>query len=220
MNNRNNRATRAIVASGSLVAIIIIGIPWVDEYLRLGRDAAELTELEAQLAENQTYHSNLVRVKSKLNAELDALSARSIDPTRTEQIRESLLQIIRQAGGQPRRIEIDAPSVRPWAVRQDDARRDTPPLYGEESNFVLYKHVVQLQADGSLETVRQIINDVYQQGWLMTTKGLTANPTGVPETPVTLEIQLLLYGLGPNDNASKEEFEDDFANLHMNRTIR
>ena len=67
---------------------------------------------------------------------------------------------------------------------------------------------------------RSIINDVFSQGWLMTTKGLTASPTGVRETPVTLEIQLILYGLGPNDKNSEEEFEDDFANLHESRTIR
>ena len=68
MNNRNNRATRAIVASGSLLAIIFIAIPWVDEYLRLRRDVAELNELELRFVATQRQNSQLHRIEDKLKA--------------------------------------------------------------------------------------------------------------------------------------------------------
>ena len=48
MNNMNSRATRAIVASLSLIAIIAIGIPWVDEYFTLRSEARELSALDGQ----------------------------------------------------------------------------------------------------------------------------------------------------------------------------
>ncbi len=220
MNNRNNRTTRAIVASGSLLAIIVIGIPWVDEYLRLRRDAAEFVDLESSLVENQSRDLQLSRIESKLSEELESLSVRSIDPTNKNVIRESLMRIVRSAGGRLRRLDIADTETRPWAIEEDDPRHDTMPFYGEESNFVLYTHAVELQADGSLETVRQIVADIGNQGWLMTTKGLTASPTGVRESPVTLAIQLELYGLGPSEKDAEEEFEEEeFASLPGTRRI-
>ncbi len=214
MNNRNNRATRAIVASGSLLAIILIGIPWVDEYLRLRREANEFVELEARLVANQTRDLQLTRIDSKLGSELESLSHRSTNPTEKNDIRERLVRIVRDAGGRLRRLEIGDVETRPWAIEGDDPRHDTMPFYGEESNFVLHTHTVEMQADGSLETVRQVIAEIEGQGWLMTLSGLTASPTGVVESPVTLEIQLVLYGLGEREaRPEDEEFEEDFARV-------
>ncbi len=210
MNNRNNRATRAIVASGSLLAIIFIAIPWVDEYLRLRRDAAEFTELETKFVETQQRRKLLGRVEDKLSGELEALLARSTDPTTRESVRETLIDIVRQAGGRIRRLEISEGQTRRWAIENDDPRNETMPLYEEESRFVLHTHLVELQADGSLESVRQILSDVANQGWLMTTKGLTTLPTSTQESPVNLELRLVLYGLSRSEN----EPEDDFAKLN------
>ena len=216
MNNRNNRATRAIVASGSLLSIIFIAIPWVDEYLRLRCDAAELIELETRLAETEQRKKQLDRIEVKLTGELESLLARSLNPTNTESVRERLITFVRQAGGRIRSLDIAEGETRIWAMDDDDPRLDTMPLYGEESRFVLHTHLVQLQADGSLESVRQILSNVANQGWLMTTKGLTMVPTGVRESPVNLELRMVLYGLGPNER----EPEEDFASTPTRTLIR
>ncbi len=92
MNNRNNRATRAIVASLSLLAIIVFAVPWVDEYLRLRGDAAELTELEGKFAELRERNEQLNRIDAKLTDKLKDLDARSIDPSKTEMVREMIVQ--------------------------------------------------------------------------------------------------------------------------------
>ena len=49
----------------------------------------------------------------------------------------------------------------------------------------------------------------------MTTKGMTIVPTGVRESPVNLELRLLLYGLGPNERNPEEDIEA-FAGLRSN----
>ncbi len=216
MNNRNKRATRAIVASGSLLAIIFIAIPWVDEYLRLRHDAAELIELEFKFAKTVQRKKQLDRIEDKLAGELESLLARSLDPSNTESVREKLITFVRQAGGRIRRLEIAEGETRVWGAVNDDPRMDTMPVYGEESKFILHTHLVELQADGSLESVRQILSDVANQGWLMTTKGLTMVPTGVRESPVNLELRMVLYGLGPGGR----EPEEDFATIRTNEPIR
>ena len=102
MNNPNNRATRAIVASGSLLAIIFMGVPWVDEYLELRRGAAELGELEIKLVEAQQRREQeearlkeleqraAQRLKDE-QARLDAEYARNAEElARIQQIKEEL----------------------------------------------------------------------------------------------------------------------------------
>ena len=210
MNNRNNRATRAIVASGSLLAIIFIAIPWVDEYLRLRRDVAELAELETRLVVTQQRKRQLDRIEGRLTDELTTMSTRSIDISKRESVRETLIEIVRQSGGRLRRLEISDGETRAWAIENDDPRNDSMPPYGEESRFALHTQLVDLQADGALDSVRQILRSVADQGWLMTTRGLTVAPTSIRESPVNLELHLVLYGLSPN----KREPEEDFAQLN------
>jgi hypothetical protein len=217
MNNPNNRATRAIVASLSLLAIIVFAVPWVDEYLRLRSDAAKLTELEDRFAELRKRNKQLDRIDAKLTSNLEDLSARSIDPTKTEMVREKIVEIVRRAGGRIRRLEIQAGEKRIWAVDGDVAQNSTMPIYGEESKFELHTHTVELQADGSLQSITTILRDVTDQGWLTTTKGLSLTPTTVRESPVRLELQSVLYGLAPRE---QEQQEEEFAYRPMWKPIR
>ena len=221
MNNRNNRATRVIVASGSLLAIIFIAAPWVDEYLRLRRDAAELVELQMKFAETEQRMQRLDRIETKLSDELQSLLARSVNPANTESVRETLIDFVRQAGGRIRRLEIAEGETRVWAIEGDDPRSDTMPLYGEESRYVLHTHLVELQVDGSLESVRKVLGSVTNHGWLMTTKGLAMVPTGVRESPVNLEFRMVLYGLGANEREPEEDFEEyeDPAKRNVSESI-
>jgi hypothetical protein len=219
MNNRNNRTTRAIVASGSLIAILVIGIPLADDYYGLRRDAAEFADLQSRLGQNRSRDLRFSQIQAKLTEELSALADRSIDPTKMHWVRETLVNIVRNAGGRIRRLETPDGDARPWASRQDDPRRETVPLFGEESNFVLHTHRVELQADGSLETIRKIVRDVRNQGWLMSTKMLTARPTGVQESPVTIELRFVLYGLVPSEQES-DDFEDDQDLASLSRRRR
>lgn len=206
MNNRNNRVTGAIMVTLSLIAIVVFAVPWVDEYLRLCDDAAELTELENKVAQLQARNEQLDRIDARLTDKLQNLSSRSIDPSKVEAVRETIVEIVRQAGGRIRRLDIPTGERRSWALDGDMVQNGTMPIYGEESNFELHTHTVELQADGSLESIQAILRDVIAQGWLMTTKGLSMTPTSVRESPVNLELQLALYGLTPRKKEEHEEF--------------
>ena len=216
MNNQNNRATkptrltRAIVASGSLLAIIVVGLPSVDEYFRLRRNAVELSELESKYSQIQTQAVRLQRVEESLTKQLQEMVVRSVDPSKTEFIRESLIESVRQAGGRIRRLEIAAGENRAWAIENDNPHNGTLPIYGEESRFTLHTHTVDLQADGSLESIRQVLSSVHNQGWLMTIKNLTMSPTSIRQSPVSLELRLVMYGL----SVSETEPEEDYAKLN------
>ncbi len=215
MNNRTNRATGAIVASLSLLTIIVLAVPWVDEYLRLRSDAAELNELEHKFVELRARNEQLDRIDAKLTNNLSNLRARSIDPTKTESVRERIVEIVRRAGGRIRRLEIANGERRIWATEADAIQNNSMPVYAEESNFELHTQTVELQADGSLQSIQTILRDVIDQGWLMTTKGLSITPTAVRESPVNLELHLVLYGLAPREQQPTDEFAHRPANTKM-----
>lgn len=206
MNNRNNRATGAIVASVSLLVIIIFAVPWADEYLRLRSDAAELSELEGRFTELKVRNAQLDRIESKLTSKLEELKARSIDPPKTEMVRETIVEIVRKAGGRIRRLEISNGERRVWAVEGDNARDTAMPIYAEESSFDIHTHIVELQVDGSLKSIQTILEEVTNQGWLMTTKELNITPKAVLESKVSLELQLVLCGLAPRQQEQKDDF--------------
>jgi hypothetical protein len=206
MNNRNNRATGAILASISLLVIILFAVPWVDEYLRLRGDAAKLTELENRSAELRERNEQLDRIDKRLTSSLEELSSRSIDPTKTEHVREEIVEIVRKAGGRIRRLEIPNGERRNWAIDGDQVKNGTMPIYAEESEFDLHTHTVELQVDGSLQSIQTILREITNQGWLMTTKELSMAPTSVRESPLSLELRLVLYGLAPRQQEQYEEF--------------
>lgn len=165
-----------------------------------------MSDLEIQFSEIQQKREKLDRIEDKLNATLVDLSNRSVVPTKTESVRETIIEIVRKSGGRLRRLEIGEAEARPWAIENDSPLNHTIPTYGEESQFTLYSHVVELQADGSLESVRQILGQATSQGWLMATKSLTMTPTALKESPMSLELRLVLFGLGPKEREVEEEF--------------
>ncbi len=211
--NNRNRATGAIVASVSLLAIVFLAVPWVDEYFDLQRDAVEMNGLEIKLNEARSRQIMLDRVEQKLDSQLEEFVKINTVPDRVELIRETLIEIVRKSGTRLRRLEISMNDKRPWAVENDDARNDTIPLYGVESPFVLHSLVVELQADGSLAGIRTILRNVGNQGWLMTTKNATLTPASTRESPMNLELRLVLFGLAPADPLDQEGDEADPANI-------
>ena len=203
---RRMRTIGAIMASGSLIAIIAIGLPWADEYQRLRREAAEFDGLQVQLIEAQHRQKQLDQIEKKISEQLDAAINGSTTPQNTQAVREQLIDFVRESGGRLRRLEIGIGRTRRWAANGDDPRADSPPLDQQESRFLLHKHKVELQAEGSLMAVRRVLERIASQGWLMTTENLKVMPTGIPETPVKLEIQIFLYGIGPGERTPSEEF--------------
>ena len=132
MNNQNDRTIRAIVATGSLVVILAIGMPWVDEYFQLGRDASELSELRVELVNAQERNQQLDQLQEKLDRQLVALSSRSVDATKSTEVRDALIGIVRDSGARVRNLDVGKDEVRSWAIEGDDPRAATMPQFADE----------------------------------------------------------------------------------------
>jgi hypothetical protein len=202
------RTSRAIIASASLLAIALVGGKWIDEYLTLSRDAAQMHLLQAEFDEAHQRRERLLSIEKRLGQQLEQIQKRSVGPEDIERIRQRLIGIVRDAGTSLRRLEIGENEVRPWSTEHDDPRKDTAPLYGESSAFVLHKHAVQVQADGKIESIAKVLQQINNCGWLMSTKSLLISPTGAQNSLNSIEVTLILYGLEPAPESSVEENEE------------
>ncbi|MDA8743043.1 hypothetical protein N9N28_00290 [Rubripirellula amarantea] len=203
-----DRTTRAIIASVSLLAIILFGVRWVDEYFELHRDVSEMDTLRVQFEQASMRKERLEKVATQISAQLELAVEQSIEPDDIEGVREQLVGIVRKAGAALRRLEIGEDESRAWAFENDSPINSATPLYSEPSGFLLHDHTVLLQADGSMEAIGKIIDLIDEKGWLMITKGMQISPTTVRETPVALECSLTLFGL---TTAPVEDLDDEFA---------
>ena len=207
MSLANNRATRAIVASISLTAILAIGMPWVDEYRSLRAEADELIRLDNQAEQVDQRDKRLRRIETKIVSNLIDSQQRSITPENAEDVRNQLIAIIRGSGGRLRSLDIDEGRQRPWALENDNPHADSIPRFAEESNYVLHKHEVEMRVDGSVHTLEKVLDGIANQNWFMSTSSLLMNPTDGKSSTITLELRLLVYGL----TARPEEPEEEFA---------
>ena len=206
MSLSNNRATRAIVASLSLTAILAIGIPWVDEYRSLCEEADDLIRLGGQANEVRERDQQLRRIETKIVARLSDDQRRSVTAENTEEVRNQLIAIIRESGGRLRNLDIDEGRQRPWAIENDDPHADTIPRFAEESDYILHKHEIEMRVDGSIETLKKVLDGIAKQKWFMRTSNLLMNPTDGKSSTIALELRLLVYGLTPRPEEPDEEF--------------
>lgn len=217
-----NRTTGVIVSAVSLIAIFAIAVPWVDEYFDLKRDTAEINDLEDEIAQVRQRQVALQRIESKLDSELTPFLEHNITADRIESVREALIETVRSSKALLRQLEIVPAEPRVW-MAEDDARNNTAPLYGLDSRFVLHTHSVELQADGTLDAIKKIIDSIHRQSWLAMTKTLNIVPTTTKATPVTLELRLTVFGLEPAKEVEAEgdDFDmDDVARGQQERKIR
>ncbi|QDT07115.1 hypothetical protein K227x_55400 [Rubripirellula lacrimiformis] len=217
------RVSRAALLGFSLLAIGGLGVPWINEYYELQRDAVELNALESKLTSVRQRQDALNKIEQTIASETGQFFNRNVTKEKIESAREQLIEIVRVSKARLRRLEITPSDPRIWASENDDARNDAMPIYGEPSGFVIQSHTIELEADGSLDAIGGIIQSISKQGWLMSTKNVTVGPTNTSASPIKLEMRLVAYGLSvaeePTD-AEEERDLEDIAAVSTQNSIR
>ncbi|WP_047813102.1 hypothetical protein [Rhodopirellula islandica] len=195
MNKPNDRLIRGIVAAGSFLALIVIGKPLVDEYRELRAGQRELSKLEEEFDTLQSRDVRLQRIETTLADERQQLLERSTTPDRIQQVRDTVIGIVRQGNATLRSLEIDDGQRRRWASRGDNPHNRRLPEMDMESDFELHSHSLTLVADGSLDAVMEVTEKINRQRWLMTVESLALEPAGSNDKWIGLELRISLYGL-------------------------
>ncbi|MEM1224440.1 MAG: hypothetical protein AAGJ40_02020 [Planctomycetota bacterium] len=194
MHNRNDRVIRAIVAAGSLLAVVVVGLNLVDEYRHQRDEQSALADLEARLVNAQSRDARLKLIEGTLQEERDRLVSQSTTPSQIQQVRDQVLQIVQQTSVKLRSLDVGEGQSRPWAHSGDDPSRTQLPEFDNESDFELHSHVLTLTADAPLANIMAFMDEFNGRGWLMNVNALEMKHM-TDDDRIALNLEWTLYGL-------------------------
>ncbi|TWT93589.1 hypothetical protein [Neorhodopirellula pilleata] len=203
----NDRVIRATVAGVSLIALVVIGYPKVDEGFRLRDENRELRELEQEFTDTQQRSERLQRIENALEKQKRELIGQNVTPTKIGSVRDEVIRIVRDHAGSLRSLEIQDGQRRAWAEQDDDPRNRDIYELGAESEFELHSHALTLSVTGKFDNVLSMVESLTDHHWLMSLETMDLKPYGGTGDDVILEVNLTLYGL----ELAPEPIEETFT---------
>lgn len=186
---------RFIVITLTLAVALVGGLPAADEFLALRSQQAELA---TQLVKARSDDANLPALRTKATATSLAvaeLQGRTVSEEGVHKFRNELVNLCRKTGCHLRRAQVSEPRSRAW--HQDDsplertARRKKSP----ETGYDLVTHDFAFSVSGSVASVKQLLDEMGDQGKLLHTESFNLRPLGGKSNEVVLEVQISLYSL-------------------------
>jgi len=195
MNKPENRLILAIVAGVSLIIVVAIGYPLVDQGYRLRAENQELRELEHEYSTTQQRSQRLQRIETTLENQKRQLIVQNVTPGKIGAVRDEIIRIVRDHDGSLRSLEIQEGQRRAWAERGDDPHNRDIYALEAESEFELHSHPLTLTVTGKFQNVLSMVEALTDHHWLMSVETMELKPDGDSGDGVILEINLMLFGL-------------------------
>lgn len=182
----------------TLTATILLGLatllPQVDDYIdkRSGRNT--LSEELVQARQTAKTLPEFEQRVGKVVERLSGFESRAIDEAGLASYRSRLVDMVRASGCQIRRIDVAAPSTRPWKVG-DEPLAESSTATGAATPFVLERRSVSLAVDGSMGDVHNLLDRLEKERTLAHAHRVQLQPTVGAGSEVTLELELWLFAL-------------------------
>ncbi len=187
--------TRTIVAAISLVAIVVGGFFWVDEYKEICRNA-ELTESARGDWDIASVNaSRFERIRTQVQSELTAAELGATSPDEIDAARDRFIEIVRTSGAKLRQMEVASRTERTWAIEGDNPRNAAMTNDGEPSKYQLHTYQLELRAEGSFEQVRNMMDLIATEPRMMSTNRFIITPSSGDRQNINIELTVTLYGL-------------------------
>ena len=192
-----------IVTGVTLLIGLVSALPQVDLLLaerseRTGLQA-ELTQAEATAARLPDYERKLVEKKEQLSR----LRQLVVDESQLGGLRTWLVEAARQSGCRVRRIDLAAPTTKPWSGNDNPL---TPIAVGPTANqktlFQLQTRTVTLGVTGSSTEVFALLKAIDADTRLKHANAIELKPTNQGEHELQLDVTLWYFALVRNSGVA------------------
>jgi hypothetical protein len=183
-----------IVATATTLLALVALLPMVDDYFDKSASRSEMTE---ELAAARLTAESLPAYEKQaegVRAELEALEVRTIDEAGVAKFRSRLVDLVRESGCQIRRIDVGAPTRRPWS-ESDDVLAETGLPGAAATPFTLERRSVVLAVDGNMPAVHDLLDRLEKERTLSHPHRLQMQGASAGGETVTLELELWLFAL-------------------------
>jgi hypothetical protein len=185
----------AIVATATGLVALAALLPMVDEYFDKRSSRSELSEELAAARQTAKLLPVYERQAAEVGKELETLEARAVDEPGLARFRSRLVDVVRDSGCQIRRIEVGAPTRRPWK-ENDEPLSELSESAGEGATpFSLERRSVILAVDGSMSAIHELIAQLEKEKTISHSHRLQLQAAGGGGESVTLELELWLFAL-------------------------
>jgi hypothetical protein len=183
-----------IVATATGLVALAALLPMVDDFFDKRTSRSELSE---ELAAARLTAQSLPAYEKETQAvqkDLQALEVRTVDEEGVARFRSKLVDVVRDSGCQIRRIEVGAPSRRPWKDKDEPLAELASPA-GAATPFVLERRSVTLAVDGNLTAIQDFLGRLEKEQTLSHPRRLHVQAVSPSGETVTLELELWLFAL-------------------------
>jgi hypothetical protein len=184
-----------IVATATGLLALAALLPMVDDFFDKRTSRSELSESLA--AARVTAESLPVYEKqtAAVGKELEALEVRTIDEASVARFRSRLVDVVRDSGCQIRRIEVGAPTLRPWKENDQALTEVSVPTGDGVTPFSLERRGVILAVDGPMASVQDLLDRLEKEQTLSHPHRVQMQAVSGGGETVTLELELWLFAL-------------------------
>jgi len=182
-----------IVATATGLAALAVLLPMVDDFFDKRSSRSELSEELVRARQTAEQLPTFEKQAAAVRQELEALEVRTIDEAGVARFRSRLVDVVRESGCQIRRIEVGAPTRRPW-IENDKPLNETTSPDAARTPFVLDRRSVILSVDGAMAAVQDLLARLEREQTLSHPHRVHLQAGSGGET-VTLELELWLFAL-------------------------
>ena len=186
---------RLIVAIVTTLLGLLVLIPLVDDYFDKQSNRSAITDELGRARQTAESLPKLEERVAKLIEELAETEARSVSAETVSEYRSTLVDMVRESGCQVRRIDVGAPSLRPWKKEGNPLAPAGAGGKLEKTPFTLERRNVVVLVDGPMQGILDLLEQLHEDTKLAYPRRLELNSKSTRGESVTMELELWLFAL-------------------------
>lgn len=184
-----------VVIVTALVGLVVL-IPLVDDYFDKKESRRALAEELDHAQETAKILPAFEKRVAELTEEVGRFESRSVSRHSLSQYRGRLVEMIRDSGCHLRRIDVSAPTLRPWLEGDNPLKKPVAGKVTEKSTpFVLERRNVALSVDGTMENICGLLDKLHEDNTFAYPQRLHLHGAGRRGGSVALDLELRLFAL-------------------------
>jgi hypothetical protein len=186
-----------IVATATGLLGLVALLPMVDDYFDKRSSHSDLSDKLAAARITAETLPSLEKQAAGIREELQSLEVRTVDDANLARFRSRLVEQVRDAGCQIRRLEVGATTRRAWKEKDDPLLEVSMPG-GADTPFALERRSVVLSVDGNTAAVQDLLARLEKERTLAHPHRMQLQAASNVGDTVTVELELWLFTLSRN----------------------
>jgi len=189
------RHRKLIVAIATTLLALLVLLPVTDDYFDKSESRRTLTDDLGRARDTEKLLPAFERRVEVMEENVAVLKAQTVSEESISQYRSKLLELIQSAGCQMRRLDVEAPTRRPWIKGDDPLHTVAGPGTKDKTAFQLERHSINMSIDGDMTSIHSLLDLLDKDKTIAYPRLLRLHSNRGRSTNATLDMELWLFAL-------------------------